>query len=332
MANKSENRAMAAMTLVGIARLAASSKLLEAKQAVEYFELPARSILNRTRPNMPFRWTINPYRGCEFGCKYCYARYTHDVMELDATDFEDKIYAKHASAALLRQELSRIDRKEHIALGTATDPYQPAERRFGRTRAILEVFARERGRFLGITTKSDLVLRDLDLLREIARSNVLGVNMTITTLDQGLARLLEPRAPRPALRLETVRRLSAAGICVSVFPNPIMPGITDGEQALDRLARAAKEAGALSFGGGPLFLMPSAQKVFFPFLDEHYPDLAPKYRETFARGAYLSKAYKEGLRDRVQRIRDRYGLASGMIEYQPELWSGEEQGELFPLQ
>src|SRR5580704_4535976 len=210
------------MELVGIARLASESELLEAKREVQYFEIPSRSILNRTKPNMPFQWTINPYRGCEFGCKYCYARYTHEFMEMDAFDFEDKIYAKSAAAHLLRQELGRIDRKDHIAIGTATDPYQPAERRFGRTRSILEVFARERGRFLGITTKSDLVVRDIELLLEIARSNVLGVNMTITTLDEGLARLLEPRAPRPALRLETVRRLSKAGICVAVFPNPLM--------------------------------------------------------------------------------------------------------------
>ena len=320
------------MALVGIARLASESELLEAKRAVQYFELPSRSILNRTKPNMPFRWTINPYRGCEFGCKYCYARYTHEFMELDPVEFEDKIYAKQSPADLLRRELARIERKDHIAIGTATDPYQPAERRFERTRSILEVFAGERGRFLGITTKSDLVARDLDLLREIARANVLGVNMTITTLDEKLARLLEPRAPRPALRLDTVRRLSEAGVCCSVFPNPIMPGITDGEASLDRLARAARGAGALSFGGGPLFLMPTAQKIFFPFLEEHFPDLAPKYRDAFARGAYLNKSYKDGLRERVQRIRERYGLASGMIEYQPELWAGEEQGALFPLQ
>src|SRR5271165_5051137 len=159
------------MALVGIARLASQSELLEAKRTVQYFEIPSRSILNRTKPNMPFQWTINPYRGCEFGCKYCYARYTHEFMEMDATEFEDKIYAKAAAAHLLRQELGRIPLKELIAIGTATDPYQPAERRFGRTRAILEVFARQRGRHLGITTKSDLVLRDLDLLREIARAN-----------------------------------------------------------------------------------------------------------------------------------------------------------------
>src|SRR5450631_2019970 len=241
------------MDLVGIARMASRSELLEAKREVRYFELPARSILNRTKPNMPFQWTINPYRGCEYGCKYCYARYTHVFMEMKPEDFEDKIYAKSAGAHLLRQELGRIDRHDCIAIGTATDPYQPAERRYGRTRAILEVFARERGRKLSITTKSDLVTRDLELLREIARYNVLAVNVTITTLDENLARALEPRAPRPELRLRAVRRLSAAGICVGVFPNPIMPGLTDGEPALDRLARAAREAGAMSFGGGPLF-------------------------------------------------------------------------------
>lgn len=318
------------MALVGIARLASQSELLEAKRAVQYFEIPARSILNRTKPNMPFRWTINPYRGCEFGCKYCYARYTHEFMEMNAADFEDKIYAKSAAAHLLRQELGRIDRQDHIAIGTATDPYQPAERRYGRTRSILEVFARERGRYLGITTKSDLVLRDVELLKEVARGNVLGINLTITTLDEKLARLLEPRAPRPELRLDAVRRLRAAGICVSVFPNPIMPGLTDSERQLDRLARAAHDAGAMSFGGGPLFLMPTAQRVFLPFLEKEFPELAPRYREIFAKSAYLGREYKDALEQRVRRIRDRYGLASGFIEYRPELWI-EEQMDLWSL-
>ena len=317
------------MALVGIARLASQSELLEAKRSVQYFEIPTRSILNRTRPNMPFQWTINPYRGCEFGCKYCYARYTHEFMEMDALEFEDKIFAKTAAAHLLRQELGRAERREHIAIGTATDPYQPAERRYGRTRSILEAFARERGRRLSITTKSDLVVRDVDLLCEIARANVVGVNLTITTLDEKLARLLEPRAPRPGLRLGAVRRLSEAGIPVGVFPNPVMPGITDGERQLDRLAKAARDAGAQWFGGGPLFLMPSAQKVFFPFLDEHFPQLAPRYRELYRRSAYLGRDYKDVLGARIRRVRDRYGLVSGPVDYQPELWPGDEQGELF---
>src|SRR5438045_3096331 len=282
--------------LVGIARLAAESPLLEAKSQVDYFEIQARSILNRTKPNMPFRWTINPYRGCEFGCKYCYARYTHEFMGMeDSRDFEEKIYAKAAPADLLRQELKKIPKRDAIAIGTATDPYQPAERRYGRTRAILEVFAGERGRRLSITTKSDLVTRDIDLHTEIARGNVLDINITITTLDTELARMLEPRAPRPDLRLAAVRKLSEAGICAGVFPNPVMLLITDREESLDALAHAAAEAGAKYFGGGPLFLMPVAQKVFFPFLDEHFPELAARYREQYQRSPYLGADYKDRL-------------------------------------
>ena len=316
---------------MGIARLAAEGPLLEAKRKVQYFEIAARSILNRTKPNMPFHWTINPYRGCEFGCKYCYARYTHEFMEMAPADFEDKIYAKSAAALLLRQEVRKVRPKEHIALGTATDPYQPAERRFERTRSILEVFAKESGRYLGITTKSDLVVRDVELLREIARRNVLGVHMTITTLDEKLARMLEPRAPRPELRLAAAEKLAKAGIRTAVFPNPIMPGLTDGERQLDRLAKAARDHGAEGFGGGPLFLMPSAQEVFLPFLEENFPELVERYKKTFETSAYLDKAYKDELASKVRRIRDRYGLVAGPMEYRPEIWVQEEQPTLFEL-
>lgn len=320
------------MALVGIARMASQSELLEAKSRAQYFEIAARSILNRTKPNMPFQWTINPYRGCEFGCKYCYARYTHEFMEMDAREFEDKIYAKPADAHLLRRELARIRREDGIAIGTATDPYQPAERRFGRTRAILEVLAREQGRHLGIITKSDLILRDVELLKEVARRNVFHATVTITTLNEKLARLMEPRAPRPDLRLKAVQGLSEAGLVVGVNPNPIMPLITDSEPHLAAVAKAARDAGAQYFGGGPLFLMPSAQKVFLPFLEEHFPALAPHYRAQYERSAYLGNDYKERLRARVRKVRDRYGLTGGPAEYQPELWAGEEQGTLFPLQ
>ena len=310
--------------------MAAQSTLLEAKRQVEYLEMPARSILNRSKPGMPFQWTINPYRGCEFGCKYCYARYTFEFMELPVTDFEDRIFAKSASAHLLAQELRRIDRREQIAIGTATDPYQPAERRYGRTRSILEVFAREKGWRLGMVTKSDLVTRDIDLLREVARRNVLSIHMTITTLDEKLARLLEPRAPRPALRLEAVRKLSEAGLAVGVTAKPVMPALTDGERALDRLGKAAKDAGARSFHGGAVFLTPSALQVFLPLLERHFPLLAPLYREQFAQSAYLGRAYKDALQVRLQKIRERYGLDVGTLDYKPELWV-EEQGVLFQM-
>ena len=323
--------------LIGIARMAAQSSLLEAKgpagAPVEYFEIGARSILNRTKPNMPFEWTINPYRGCEFGCQYCFARYTHEFMGFEGgRDFESKIYAKAAAPEILRGELRKLDRAERIAMGTATDPYQPAERRFHRTRAILEVFAEEKGRHLSITTKSDLVARDVNLLREVARRNVLSINITITTLDRRLARLMEPRAPRPDLRLAAVRTLTEAGLNAGVFANPVLPMITDSEESLDAVACAARQAGAQYFLGGPLFLMPSAQKVFFPFLEKRFPKLLGPYRKFYANSAYLGPAYKARLAERVARIRERHGLAAAPGEYRPELWEGEEQGTLFPIQ
>src|ERR1700756_5895675 len=195
--------------LVGIARLAAEGESIREGHDVEYFTLLAKSLLNRcvSKRAMPFTWTINPYRGCEFGCRYCYARYTHEFMEMrDGVDFEQKIYVKQHAAALLRHDLRRVKPDEAIALGTATDPYQPAERRYEVTRGILEEFALHRGFELGIVTKSNMIVRDLDLLKEVAKANRLSVHVTITTLDVELARILEPRAPRPDLRLRAVRR------------------------------------------------------------------------------------------------------------------------------
>ena len=316
--------------LVGIARLAAQSPVLEAKSRVEYFSLASRSILNRcSSPRMPFTWTINPYRGCEFGCQYCYARYTHEFLELhDSREFEERIYAKDRAADLLRSELRR--RVEGaIAIGTSTDPYQPAERRFGVTRSLLEVFAAERGRSLSITTKSDLIRRDIDLLTLVARANVLHLNVTVTTIDPDLARKLEPRAPRPDLRMAAVADLASAGLSVGVFLNPLLPGITDGIANLDAVARAASGAGARSLGGGILFLMPCAQKVFFPFLDREFPHLAPRYRERFAHNPYLRGPYANLIRERVARIRARHHLAAAPIDYEPELAACDPQLPLF---
>lgn len=317
--------------LIGIAKLAAQSEVLESKRVVQYFEMNAKSMLNRVRPGMPFEWALNPYRGCEFGCQYCYARYTHEFMELrESVDFEDRIYAKSAVAPILTRELKRIDGSRGIAIGTATDPYQPAERRFKRTQAALEVFAQHSGLALSITTKSNLVARDIPLLQEIAKRNTVSVNMTITTLDISLARMLEPRAPRPDLRLKAVRKLAEAGIPAGVFPNPIMPLITDQEERLDRLAKAAKDHGATYFGGGVLFLMPCSRKVFFPFLERNFPHLLRRYRERYEKEAYLKGPYKEIIRDRIAAIREKYGLKSSSParEMQP---SDDTQGWLFAV-
>ena len=278
---------------------------------------------------MPFTWTINPYRGCEFGCKYCYARYTHEFMGLeDGWLFETKIYAKQDAARVLRNDLKRRP-EGAIAIGTATDPYQPAERRFGLTRSILEVFGLEGGYELSITTKSDLIIRDIKLLGKVARSNVLSVNMTVTTMDRELARKLEPRAPRPDLRLKAVSQLAAAGIEVGVFANPVMPLITDSIENLSAVARATRQAAAGYFGGGTLFLMPCAQQQFFPFLEENFPDAAERYKRRYGKEPYLRRGYADMISRRVHEARRRYGLASAPRAYVPESVPSEPQLRLF---
>ena len=280
--------------LIGIAKLAAEGESLREGHNVEYFGLESRSLLNRcnSNRNLPFTWTINPYRGCEFGCRYCYARYTHEFMELrDGMEFEQKIYVKQHAADLLRHDLKKVKPGEPIALGTATDPYQPAERRYEITRGILHEFARHSGLELGIVTKSDLIKRDLDILREVSRNNRLSVHMTITTLDTNLARILEPRAPRPDLRMDAVRALSQAAIDVGVSCSPVLPGITDSIANLEAVVRASSDAGARHIFAGPLFLKPCSAAVFLPFIEEHFPHLLESYRSHYGSHSFLPRSY-----------------------------------------
>jgi DNA repair photolyase len=284
--------------LVGIARIAAAGESLREGHNVEYFTLGIRSLLSRvvSGRSLPFEWAINPYRGCEFACKYCYARYTHEFMELrDGVDFERKIFVKQHAAQLLRQELRRVKAGEGIAVGTATDPYQPAERRFEVTRAILEELPLHSGLKIGIVTKSNLITRDVEILRAIGRNNRLRVSVTVTTTDTDLARILEPRAPRPDLRLEAVRQLNLAGVNAGVNCAPVLPEITDHPSDLDALVRAAGEAGAKFVYSGALFLKPCSAAVFLPFVEQHFPTLAGNYRERYANRAFLPKAYVERL-------------------------------------
>jgi DNA repair photolyase len=297
--------------LVGIARLASQGESLREGHDVEYFTLPAKSLLNRcaSRRGVPFEWTINPYRGCEFACKYCYARYTHEFMEMrQGVDFERKIYVKQHTAELLRQELRQVKQDDSIAIGAATDPYQPAERRYQVTREILEEFSRHSGFHLGIITKSNLILRDIDVLQAVARHNHLSVNVTITTLDVELARILEPRAPRPDLRLETIRQLSEAGLRVGMSGSPVLPGITDSPKDLEALVRAAAEAGAHHLFAGPLFLKPCSAAVFLPFLEKQFPHLVENYKRRYHSRAFLPAAYAKPLSQLVERLRQKYGI------------------------
>ena len=269
-----------------------------------------RSLLNRcTGVRMPFTWTINPYRGCEFACKYCYARYTHEFMEMrDGVDFEQKIFVKQHAADLLRQELRRVKPGEQIALGTATDPYQPAERRFEVTRAILEEFSRHQGLDLGIVTKGNLILRDVDVVHQIARNNRLVVNITITTLNTDLARMLEPRAPRPDLRMETVRQLNEAGIETGVSCSPVIPGITDWLRNLEALVRATAEAGGKHIFANPLFLKPCSAAVFMPFIEKKFPQLAAAYYQRYKDRAFLPRTYGKRISQLMASLRQKYGI------------------------
>ena len=298
--------------LVGIARLATQGESLRQGHDVEYFTLPTRSILNRcSGTRMPFAWTINPYRGCEFACKYCYARYTHEFMELrDGVDFERKIYVKQHTANLLRQELRKVKIGEDIAIGTATDPYQPAERKFEVTRAILEELSLHSGLKIGIVTKSNLVLRDVDILRKVGQQNRISVNVTITTLNTDLARKLEPRAPRPDLRMTAMRELNEAGIEAGIICAPVLPGITDSPRDLEALVRTTAGAGGKYIYANSLFLKPCSAAIFIPFLEKEFPHLVPSYQQRYGEKAFLSAAYRKRLSRLMAQLRQKYGFPS----------------------
>ena len=318
--------------LTGIARLAAEAEHADDGHLIEFRALEVRSILNKSvsKRRLSLAYSINPYRGCEFGCKYCYARYTHEFMAPKAPDvtqeepangsakaglnfrdpltFERMIFLKQNAAWLLEQELKKIDPAEEIALGTATDPYQPIERRARITRSLLEVFARKSGYRLGIVTKSRLIVRDIDLLAEIGRRNTLVVHVTITTPDAALARLLEPRAPRPDLRFQAVKRLREAGIVAGIFGSPLLPGITDTEEALDGMARRAAAVGASFFSAHPLFLKPCSRPTYLSFVREHYPSLEADYARRFAHADFASPPYRQQLAKMVDEACRRHGV------------------------
>jgi DNA repair photolyase len=241
-------------------------------------------------------------------------------MELDGGEFEKKIFVKKDAAPLLAYDISHKysyasdnsggEQPEHIAIGTATDPYQPAEREHGVTRACLEELARREGLSVSITTKSNQIVRDIDVLRQIAARSTLFLNITVTTLRPRLARLLEPRAPRPDLRLAAVKQLREADLMVGVSAAPLLPGITDREGDLEGLAAAAKAAGAQWFFTNVLFLMPSSAKEFLPFLREKFPKLAKQYDQWYSRNGYAPEEYRQKISTRVRQIRQKLGFAS----------------------
>jgi DNA repair photolyase len=267
----------------------------DAPEALEtrFYEVRARSVLNKVpeASKMPFRWTVNPYRGCSHACTYCFARPTHTFLGMDAgRDFEKEIVVKVNAPEVLRAELGRPSwRGEHVAMGTNTDPYQWVEGRYGLMRGIWEAL-RDARNPCSVLTKSPLLLRDLDLLQEIAAVAPVSAALSIPTIDDKMWRATEPHTPSPRARFEAVRALNDAGIPTGILVAPLMPGINDDPGQVERILDAAAEAGATSVGGIGLHLRPGVREVFLDWLRTARPDLVGRYERLYARGSYLPRS------------------------------------------
>jgi DNA repair photolyase len=287
-------------------------RIVDERRDVQFQELHSVELMNRlTGASMPFDWTVNPYRGCEVGCVYCYARPTHEYLgHADPVEFEERIYVKRADPVRLLAALRRARAAGHeVAIGTATDPYQPGEGRFEVTHGVLEALIQVPGLRVGLTTKSASITRDLPLLAKVAAGSSLIVNISLISLDRDLLRLIEPRAPRPDLRLGAIRALTAGGVRTRLFVMPILPGITDGEAALRDLLRGAADAGAFQAIWNVLFLRGSTRPFFLDFLRREMPWLVPTYRTLYAGGPSASTEYRSTIDALMQRLTGETGLA-----------------------
>jgi DNA repair photolyase len=284
----------------------ASVRRFEAPEAldVRFYEVQAKSVLNRVpeASRMPFRWTVNPYRGCSHACVFCFARPTHTYLGFDAgRDFEREIVVKVNAPEVLRAELARPSwRGEHVAMGTNTDPYQWVEGRYKLMEGILEAL-RDAANPCSVLTKSPLLLRDLDLMLEIAQRASFSACLSIPTLDERAWRETEPHTPSPRARLEAVAELNRAGIPTGVLIAPLMPGINDSPEQVNRIIELADAAGATSIGGIALHLRKEVRQVFMGWLESARPDLVPRYRELYRRGAYAPAEERRRLARMVRR-------------------------------
>jgi DNA repair photolyase len=284
---------------------------LREKGGVTYRELRARSLLNRCdAPRMPFTYTVNPYRGCAMGCRYCYAAYTHEFMGIATPeDFHSLVYVKVGAEEETARRLAAVVRKgERIALGTATDPYQPGEAESRVTRRFLELVARHRGVRLGITTKGALVLRDLDLLQRIGARSELSVHVSLNSPRADLLRRIEPLAPPPDVRLEMMRRLVEAGVETWLGLAPILPGLTDAEADLDLLLGRVREAGVSHLFTNMLFLRSPTREKYLRWLGAEFPAYLEAYRQAYEGRVYLEGPYRERIQETIARLRRKHGF------------------------
>ena len=293
-----------------------------------FYEIRAKSALNRVPEvsQVPFRWTINPYRGCSHACTYCFARPTHKYLDFNAgRDFEKEIVVKVNVPELLRHELAKPSwKREHVALGTNTDPYQWVEGRYKLMPGIWEAF-RDFRNPCSVLTKSPLLLRDLALMKEINEVAQFTANLSIPTIDEKAWRATEPHTPNPRARMEAVAELNRAGIPTGILVAPLMPGINDAPEQVEEILKLATEAGAVHVGGIGLHLRGEVRDVFFDWLRSQRPDLVPRYEKLYARGAYLPKAEKQRLgklvgqtdTDRRRYLRDRVNFEAKELPQAP---------------
>jgi DNA repair photolyase len=283
---------------------------------VEYVPMMCKSILNWVDgTHVADTFSVNPYRGCEVGCAYCYARYTHEFLELrDWEAFERRVFVKIDAPAALTRELKRKDVLAHgVTIGTATDPYQPAEKHFGVTKKLLEGLLAVPARKIPITiiTKSNLIRRDAALLERLAERHDVTVCFSCITVEVELLRVLERRAPHPDARFRAMKALTERGIRCGTLMMPILPGITDAVEQLREVVRRARAAGSAFVHAGPLWLTDSSRKRFFPWLAEHAPELYQRYTSAMGKRMYVREEYRAMLRGRIERVLGEYGYGKG---------------------
>ena len=287
-----------------------SEALCEAQRradAARYQEVRCRSALNRVQ-GMPFNWTLNPYRGCTHACHYCFARRYHVQFELDAGDeFASVILVKRNIAEVLRREVDRPAwTREQVALGTATDPYQPIEGHYKLTRACLEVLAHSRTP-VGLVTKGPMVVRDIDVLSDVARASSCTVYLSVPTVDEDAWRILEPGTAPPLQRLRAVRTLVDAGIAAGVLMAPIVPGFSSSRTKLERTIKAIADSGARFVGCNVMYLQDGTRSHFMHFIEQHAPHLRPRFEKLYAK-KYPPDSYRNEVKAMVSVLQDRYGL------------------------
>ena len=272
-----------------------------------YTEIECKSALNRVT-NMGFNWSLNPYKGCVHACAYCYARANHSYLGLDAgTDFETKLFVKTNIVEVLRRQLAnRTWKRDEVAIGTSTDPYQPIEGKYRLTSGIISALA-DYATPAHIVTKSPLVIRDIDELARLDERAGARVCFTITTLDDDVWRVMEPGTAPPRQRLRAMKMLADAGIPTGIFLAPVMPRITDSEDHLRAIFEAAASAGARFVWSSPLRLVPAVRDHYFATIEQHYPELLTRYARNY-RTPDAPREYREFVRERIHRLRDEYGL------------------------